>query len=221
MKKILPSILASFAALAFALPAQAADVVGKAEAGAGKVAMCIGCHGIPNYHTAFPEVYHVPKISVQSATYLQAALEEYQTCARKFGSMQGIAASLSEQDMADIAAYYSQQAPASAPATVPAPTAEVKALLDKANCASCHGANFSTPLDGSMPKLAGQHSDYLYAALKAYAQPDDSRVFGRSNAIMAGIVKGQFTLPQLRQIADYIGSLPGDVKTVPESRFRK
>lgn len=221
MKKILPSILASFAALAFALPAQAADVVGKAEAGAGKVAMCIGCHGIPNYHTAFPEVYHVPKISGQSATYLQAALKEYQTGARKFGSMQGIAASLSEQDMADIAAYYSQQAPASAPATVAAPTAQVKALLDKANCASCHGANFSTPLDGSMPKLAGQHPDYLYAALKAYAQPDDSRVFGRSNAIMAGIVKGQFTLPQLRQIADYIGSLPGDVKTVPESRFRK
>lgn len=221
MKKILPSILASFAALSFALPAQAADVVGNAQAGAGKIAMCIGCHGIPNYRTAFPEVYHVPKISGQSATYLQAALKEYKEGARKFGSMQGIAASLSEQDMADIAAYYSQQAPAKAPATVPAPTAEVKALLDKANCASCHGANFSTPLDGSMPKLAGQHPDYLYAALKSYAQPDDSRIFGRSNAIMGGIVKGQFTLPQLRQIADYIGSLPGDVETVPESRFRK
>ena len=100
-------------------------------------------------------------------------------------------------------------------------TAASAAALYGQHCASCHGANFSTPLDGSMPKLAGQHSDYLYAALKAYAQPDDSRVFGRSNAIMAGIVKGQFTLPQLRQIADYIGSLPGDVKTVPESRFRK
>ena len=68
MKKILPSILASFAALSFALPAQAADVVGKPEAGAGKVAMCIGCHGIPSYRTAFPEVYHVPKISGQSAS---------------------------------------------------------------------------------------------------------------------------------------------------------
>ena len=72
-----------------------------------------------------------------------------------------------------------------------------------------------------MPKLAGQHPDYLYAALKAYAQPDESRVFGRSNAIMTGIVKGQFTLAQLRQMADYIGALPGDVQTVPESRFRK
>jgi cytochrome c553 len=221
MKKILPSILASFAALSFVLPAQAADVVGKAEAGAGKVAMCIGCHGIPNYHTAFPVVYHVPKISGQSASYLQAALKEYQEGKRKFASMQAIAAPLTEQDMADIAAYYSQQAPAKAPATVAAPSAEVKALLDKANCASCHGANFSTPLDGSMPKLAGQHPDYLYAALKAYAQPDESRIFGRSNAIMGGIVKGQFTLPQLRQIADYIGSLPGDVETVTESRFRK
>jgi cytochrome c553 len=221
MKKILPTILASFAALSFALPAQAADVVGNAKAGAGKIALCIGCHGIADYRTAFPEVYHVPKLAGQSAAYLQSAMKEYKDGSRKYGTMQGEVAPLSEQDMADIAAYYSNQAPAKAPATVPAPTAEVKALLDKANCASCHGANFSTPIDGTMPKLAGQHPDYLYAALRAYALPDASPVFGRGNAIMGGIIKGQFTLPELKKMADYIGSLPGDVETVAQSRFRK
>ena len=108
--------VASVTAL-FAPLSGAQEVKGDAAAGQKKVAMCIGCHGIPNYQTAFPEVYRVPKISGQSASYLQAALKEYKEGARKFGSMQGIAASLSEQDMADIAAYYSQQAPVKAPAT--------------------------------------------------------------------------------------------------------
>lgn len=221
MKKVFPVILSSFAAFLLATPAQAADVVPNAQAGATKIAMCIGCHGIPNYSSSFPEVYHVPKIGGQSASYLQAALKEYKDGTRKFGTMQAIAAPLSEQDMADIAAYYSQQVPAQAPATVPAPSPVVKAMLDKANCVSCHGANFSTPLDGSMPKLAGQHPNYLYAALKAYAAPDTGVAYGRSNAIMGGIIKGQFSLAELRQMADYIGSLPGDVQTVAQSRFRK
>ena len=221
MKKILSAIFASFSAIFLAASAQAADVVPNAKAGEGKIAMCIGCHGIPNYHTAFPEVYHVPKIAGQSATYLQAALKEYQEGKRKFATMEAIAAPLTEQDMADIAAYYSQQAPAKAPAVVPAPNPVVKAMLDKANCVSCHGSNFSKPLDGSMPKIAGQHADYLYAALKAYAAPETGVAYGRSNAIMRGVINGQFTLPELRQLADYLGSIPGDVDTVAESRFRK
>ena len=220
MKKILPSILASFAALSFALPAQAADVVGKPEAGAGKVAMCIGCHGIPSYRTAFPEVYHVPKISGQSASYLQAALKEYKDGARKFGSMQAAAAPLSEQDMADIAAYYSQQTASKAPPAVPAPSAKVQALLDRGNCISCHGVNFSAPIDASTAKIAGQHPDYLYAALKAYSAPEAGVAYGRSNAVMVGTVKGKFNPSELQQLASYIGSLPGEVHTEAENRFR-
>lgn len=221
MKKLLPAILASFAAIGLANTAQAADIVPNAQAGAGKIAMCVGCHGIAHYRTAFPEVYQVPKIAGQSATYLQAALKEYKEGTRKFATMQAIAAPLSEQDMADIAAYYSQQAPARAPATVPAPSPVVKAMLDKANCVSCHGANFSTPLDGSMPKIAGQHPDYLYAALKAYAAPETGVAYGRSNPVMRSLINGQYSLAELRQIADYLGHLPGDVQTVSESRFRK
>ena len=71
-----------------------------------KTAMCIGCHGIPGYKTAFPEVYHVPKIAGQQPAYIVSALKAYKAGQRSHPSMRGIAASLSDQDMADLAAYY-------------------------------------------------------------------------------------------------------------------
>jgi cytochrome c553 len=72
-----------------------------------KTAMCIGCHGIPGYHTAFPAVYHVPKIAGQQAGYIIAALKAYKSGERWHPSMRAIAGSLSDEDMADLAAYYS------------------------------------------------------------------------------------------------------------------
>lgn len=89
--------------------AAAADVVGDPSKAAGKIAMCIGCHGIPGYKTAFPEVYQVPMIGGQSAKYIESALKAYQKGERKNPSMRGIAGSLSDQDIADLAAYYAQQ----------------------------------------------------------------------------------------------------------------
>jgi cytochrome c553 len=71
-----------------------------------KTAMCVGCHGIPGYKTAFPEVYHVPKIAGQQPAYLISALKAYKAGERSHPSMRGIAASLSDKDMADLAAYY-------------------------------------------------------------------------------------------------------------------
>jgi cytochrome c553 len=70
-----------------------------------KVSMCIGCHGIPGYKTAYPEVYHVPKIGGQSPAYIASALKAYRAGDRWHTSMRGIAASLSDQDIQDIAAY--------------------------------------------------------------------------------------------------------------------
>ena len=89
--------------------AAAADVVGDAKAAKNKVSMCIGCHGIPGYKATFPEVFQVPMIGGQSAKYIEAALKEYKDGMRKNPTMRGIATSMSEQDMADVAAYYSQQ----------------------------------------------------------------------------------------------------------------
>jgi cytochrome c553 len=71
-----------------------------------KIAMCIGCHGIPGYKTAFPSVYHVPKIAGQQPAYIVSALKAYKSGDRSHPSMRGIAASLTDQDMADLAAYY-------------------------------------------------------------------------------------------------------------------
>jgi cytochrome c553 len=69
-------------------------------------AMCIGCHGIPGYKTAFPSVYHVPKIAGQQPAYIVNALKAYKTGERSHPSMRGIAASLSEEDMKQLADYY-------------------------------------------------------------------------------------------------------------------
>ncbi|WP_288378608.1 cytochrome c [uncultured Massilia sp.] len=106
--------LALLVLAAFAGTATAAEVVGNPKAAPSKIEMCIGCHGIPGYKAAFPEVYRVPMIGGQSAKYIEAALHAYKKGDRKHPSMRGIAASLSDQDIADVAAYYAQQTPATA-----------------------------------------------------------------------------------------------------------
>jgi cytochrome c553 len=184
--------------------------------------MCVGCHGIPGYQASFPEVHRVPMISGQSSGYIVAALNAYKKGERKHPSMTGIATTLTDQDMADLGAHYEQHGRSSlkAVADTPAaaPSAEVAALLAKGACASCHGANFNKPLQGSYPKIAGQHADYLNVALRAYGIEGNPRV-GRANAVMSGQVK-QFSRKELKLMAEYIASLPGDLQVVPESRFR-
>ena len=107
------SLSSGISAVALALscasaPAFAADApAGNAQAAKSKMSMCLGCHGIPGYHASFPEIYSVPMIAGQNAKYLQAALRAYATGERTHPTMDAIAQSLSEQDMADLAAYYS------------------------------------------------------------------------------------------------------------------
>ncbi|HWI09885.1 MAG TPA: c-type cytochrome [Burkholderiaceae bacterium] len=210
------ALLALLATLGLSLSAAAQD----AKAGEKKAAMCIGCHGIPDYKATFPEVYRVPKIAGQNAKYIISALGQYKKGDRKHPTMRGIAASLSDQDIADLAAFYATEAPSE-----PAPVAltgavpgDVAELLKKGNCASCHGANFTTPIDPSYPKLAGQHGDYLYIALREY-QTDKNALVGRNNAIMMGMAR-PFTPAEAKILAAYFASLPTELKTVPQSRFR-
>lgn len=84
----------------------AACAAGDAKAAEGKRSMCIGCHGIPGYRTGYPEVYPVPMLGGQHPEYIVRALQAYKSGERSHPTMQGIAGSLSEQDMADFAAYY-------------------------------------------------------------------------------------------------------------------
>jgi cytochrome c553 len=81
---------------------------GNPDAGKQKKAMCAGCHGIAGFRTAYPEVYRVPKLGGQSEAYIVNALKAYKAGERSHPSMTGIAGSLSDQDMADLAAYYSR-----------------------------------------------------------------------------------------------------------------
>ena len=98
MKKILAIAIASLACSS----AVAAD----GNADRAKVNMCQGCHGIPYYQASYPHVYRVPKIAGQTKAYITKALEAYRSGERDHPAMRGIAIPLSEQEIADLAAYY-------------------------------------------------------------------------------------------------------------------
>jgi cytochrome c553 len=221
MNKLLTTVLA-LAVACVTVVSHAQEVKGDAKAGEKKIAMCIGCHGIVGYQASFPEIHKVPKISGQGAKYIISALSAYKAGDRKHPTMRGIAESLSDQDMADVAAYYSAHGVVQG-ATLPEkpavqPNEKVAALLAKGTCVACHGANFAKPIDPAYPKIAGQHADYLYVALKAYKTEGQSTV-GRANGVMGGIAK-QFSNAELKAMANYISTVDGDLKTVPERKFR-
>ena len=103
----------TFVALFCCAPALAsaqapAPQAGNATSGKEKTRMCEGCHGVPGFRTAFPEVYSVPRLGGQHPEYIVKALQEYKSGERTHPSMRGIAASLTDQDMADLGAYYGQ-----------------------------------------------------------------------------------------------------------------
>ena len=100
------ALLAGAIMAAVSLGAAAQGTAGSAEAGKAKLAMCNGCHGIQGYKTAYPDVYHVPKIYGQQPAYIVKALQAYKSGERSHPSMRGIARSLTDTDMADLAAYY-------------------------------------------------------------------------------------------------------------------
>jgi cytochrome c553 len=221
MKKFLPSLSILLVACATAISANAQEIKGDATAGEKKIALCIGCHGITGYQASFPEVYKVPKISGQSAKYIVSALTAYKKADRKHPTMRGIAAGLSDQDIADVAAYYEVLGKLdNAPALGKAADGNAMAteLVKKGACVTCHGDSFSKPIDPSYPKIAGQHADYLFVALKAYKTQGNS-TWGRGNPIMGGVAK-QFSYAELKELANYVSSLPGELKTVPQAKFK-
>jgi cytochrome c553 len=231
MNKLLSTLLSLLVAsvtLQASAQTSAPATAPKAEAPANpktleaKTAMCFGCHGIRGYQSSFPEVYKVPMISGQNAKYIVSALTAYKNGDRKHPTMRGIATSLSDQDMKDIAAFYEGLGKEDAPKLPDQPSrqpdAHVASLLQKAACVSCHGSNFSKPIDPSYPKIAGQHEDYLFVALKAY-KTQGNPTFGRNNGVMGAIVK-QFSNADLKALAEYVGSLDSELSVHPESRFR-
>jgi cytochrome c553 len=220
MNQLMSRVLTIAVASVTSFAAQAQEVKGDFKAGEKKIAMCIGCHGISGYQASFPEVYRVPMISGQNEKYIASALAAYRKGERKHPSMRGIADSLTDQDIADVAAYYAQHGAGQKGAGKGGkePSAKVAELLKKGACASCHGDNFSKPIDPSYPKLGGQFADYLFVALKSY-KVEGQHTWGRSNGVMGGVAK-QFSNAELKAMAQYLASLDGDLNTIPQQKFR-
>lgn len=221
MNKMLMSFTTLVVASLPCFSSSAQEVKGTPAAGEKKIVLCIGCHGIKGYQSSFPEIYKVPMISGQGAKYIVEALTAYQKGERKHPTMRGIASDLSEQDKADLAAYYEVHGKvdgAPVPGKAPDGTAQAAELVKKGACVACHGDNFSKPLDPSYPRIAGQHGDYLFAALKAYKTENNTKV-GRSHPVMSGVAK-QFSNAELKELALYVSALPGELKTVPQKKFK-
>ena len=158
---------------------------------------CMGCHGAPGLRNASP-VYNVPMIGGQHAEYLILALKAYKDESRSHPTMQAQAASLSDEDMADIAAYFSALAGNSRPGD------DSRAVAGKekaALCAACHGATGDGDLN-TYPKLAGQYNSYIEQSLVDY------RSGAKQNAIMAGFA-ATLTLEDIRDLASWFGSQEG------------
>jgi cytochrome c553 len=180
-----------------------AHAAGDPAQGEKKFYTCYGCHGVVNYKNAYPD-YSVPKLRHQNGAYLISALQEYREGTRPHATMHAQAASLSDQDIEDIAAYL-QGAEAVKPG---APTA--KAPKQVAACVACHGETglgVEAPLVPKPPVLAGQHVDYLEQALTAY------RNGRRKNVVMDSMAQLLTSDEDVKIAAAYFADHPSPLTT--------
>lgn len=197
------AVMTSMACAAAALSAQenqaaaapAAPPAAPAPATAGNIERgkqisytCLGCHGVPGYKNAYPN-YSVPKLEGQHAEYIVIALQAYRSGERSHLTMHSQASTLSDQDMQDIAAFFSGK-----PLT-PNPASNAKAPDAAQVCVACHGQD-GVGITPQYPSLAGQHEDYIERALHDYKKG------GRKNPIMATFAS-QVKDEDVRAIAEY------------------
>ncbi|HEY0768158.1 MAG TPA: cytochrome c [Steroidobacteraceae bacterium] len=188
-------------ALAGTALAQEAAARGDARHGKAISYACLGCHGIDGYKNAYP-MYSVPKLEGQNPEYLAAALHGYRDGDRAHLTMHSQAATLSDQDIADIAAYFAGKP------LVPTGKAQGGVPQAAALCVSCHGQD-GVAIAPMYPSLAGQHRDYLVRALDEYKRG------GRKNPVMTGFV-ASLKDEDIEVIAQYFSRLTPSLST--ESR---
>jgi cytochrome c553 len=172
---------------------------GDAERGELLADTCLGCHGIKGYRNAYPS-YRVPKIGGLDEEYIVIALQGYRSEMRAHLTMQAQAASLSDQDMKDLAAYFASQGELEQ--GKPRGGAQVARGQEKAAvCAACHGQN-GVSAAGNWPSLAGQHEDYLRNVLGQYKSG------ARKDPVMAGQAVN-LSDEDIADLAAYFAALPG------------
>ncbi|MDZ7839703.1 MAG: c-type cytochrome [Gammaproteobacteria bacterium] len=171
--------------------APAAQAEGDAEQGKLLAQTCMGCHGAPGMRNAYPG-FRVPKLGGQHDFYVVRALKAFQDERRPHPTMQAQAADLTEQEMADIAAYFASLGePASNDVSDDNPAQQ---------CAACHNADGNSPSDPEAtqgaPILAGQYPEYLVHTLREYKSG------ARQDPVMNGMAAG-LSESQMKTISDF------------------
>jgi cytochrome c553 len=188
-----------------ATPSAAAPQAADPQHGKAVSYTCLGCHGIEGYKNAYP-MYSVPELRGQSAEYLVIALHGYRDGDRAHITMHSQSESLSEQDMADVAAYLAGKPLVTS--GKPGGTVPQAAQL----CVSCHGQD-GVAIAPIYPSLAGQHEDYIVRAL------DEYRHGGRKNPVMKGFA-ANLKDEDIAQIAAYFSRLTPSLGTEPRPYTR-
>ena len=189
--------------LAAAFLLQPAFAEGDVAAGKELGYTCLGCHGIDGYRNAYPS-YRVPKLGGQKAGYLEIALKGYRDGTRQHPTMAAQATSLSDQEIADVAAYLARIGGE----TVAAGGTEGAAFDKAAACTACHGQS-GISVNAAWPTLAGQHQDYLLNALSQY------RDGTRGDPVM-GAQAAMIAEEDVAKLARYFSRLEGLETTKPE-----
>lgn len=184
MKKFLAAVVLMSGVSSVALAAVTMPK-GDAAAGQAKSAVCAGCHGMDG-NSAAPTF---PKLAGQNAKYIYKQLQDFKAMRRNNAMMLGIATALNDQDMADLAVYFSEQKQAGGAANP-----ELAAVGEKlfrggnknvglAPCAGCHGPAGRGNTYAAFPRIGGQHADYIKSQLMAFraAGRDDNTDMKRAN----------------------------------------
>lgn len=202
MKKVLTFVLTG---LAISVAASAWAEGGNAEAGKTKSATCAACHGADG-NSVNPEW---PKLAGQHPSYIAKQLANFKEDARVNPSMSPMAKPLSEQDMADLAAYFSSQA------AKPGEADQTKVALGEqmykggnnatgvAACAACHGPTGTGNPASNFPSLSGQHATYIKNQLNAFRKGERANDAGK----MMRNVAAKMTDAEIEAVAEYIAGL--------------
>ena len=197
-------LAAGLGLFASATPAQAQ---GDAERGKVLAYTCLGCHGIEGYRNQYPS-YRVPRLGGQHDAYIQIALKAYRSGERSHPTMRAQAWSMTDQDIADLAAYFSGYGE---PRDGDVVTAGVERGKEKsATCVACHGER-GVSENVIWPVLAGQHQSYLEAALRQYQLANKDETAGlnqRNNAVMSGLA-APLSAQDIKDLAAYFAAQKG------------
>ena len=202
MKK---SVIAVLAAAYVGLIPNLLLAQGDAAAGQAKSALCGSCHGVDGNSPLAMN----PKLAGQSARYMVKQLQEFKSGARESAIMASMVLSLSDQDMEDIAAWYSSQQP-----TIQGATPESIELAERlyragnseiavAACSACHSPTGKGNAPAGFPLLSGQHAEYTLQQLKNFrsgARQNDG------SAMMRTVVE-RLTDKELEALASYVSGL--------------